>query len=63
MRIREYHSAWQKVVDILKQDGHLMFGGQEIQEGIKDEEIKATYEKLMSPSSNLSKMSLIFTNV
>jgi len=40
-----------------------MFGGQEIQEGIKDEEIKAMYEKLMSPSDNLSKMSLFFAIV
>jgi hypothetical protein len=40
-----------------------MFGGQEIQEGIKDEEIKAMYERLMSPSDNLSKMSLFFAIV
>jgi hypothetical protein len=57
VRIREYHSAWRKVVDILKQDGHLLFGGQEIRKAIKDEKKKATYERLMSPSDNLSEMS------
>ncbi len=46
-----------KVVNILKQDDHILFGGQDIHEGIKDEEIKATYERLMSPSDNLSEMS------
>jgi hypothetical protein len=60
MKIREYHSTWRKVDDILKQDGHLLFGGQKIWENIKDEEIKATYERLMSPSNNLSEMSLFF---
>ncbi len=52
-----------KVVNILKQDDHLLFGGQDIHEGIKDEEIKATYERLMSPSDNLSEMSLFFIAV
>jgi len=43
-----------------KQDGHLLFSGQEIQEGIREEDIKATYERLMSPSDNMSEMSLFF---
>jgi hypothetical protein len=37
-----------------------MFGGQEIQEGICDEDIEATYQKFMSPSNNLSEMLLLF---
>jgi hypothetical protein len=63
MKIGEYHLTWWKVVNILKQDGHLLFGGQEIYEGIKDEEIKATYERVMSPLDNLSEVSLFFTIV
>jgi len=63
MNIGEYHLAWRKAVDILKQDGHLLFKGQEIREGIKDKEIKATYERLMSPSNNLFEMSLFFVVV
>jgi len=38
----EYHSAWHKAVNILKQDGHLVFKGQEIWEGIRDENIETT---------------------
>jgi len=34
-----------------------MFGGQEIWGGICDEDIEGAYQKLMSPSDNLSKMS------
>jgi len=49
-----------KTIDILKQDGHLLFEGQEIWKGIRDEEIEVTYERLMSPLDNLSKMSLFF---
>jgi len=30
LKIRQYHCGWQKVVNILKQYGHLLFGGQEI---------------------------------
>jgi hypothetical protein len=37
-----------------------MFGGQEIWKGIKDKEIEATYERLMSPLDNLFEMSLFF---
>jgi hypothetical protein len=60
IRMGEYHLAWQKAINILKQDGHLFFGGQEIQEGIRDEDIKVAYQKLMSPSNNLFEMSLFF---
>jgi hypothetical protein len=63
MRIGEYHSTWWKAIDILKQDGHLLFGGQEIWEGIREEDIEVVYERLMSPSGNLSKMSLFFTTI
>jgi hypothetical protein len=63
MKIGEYHLTWQKNVDILKQDGHILFGGQKIQEGIKDKDIKDTYEKFMSPLDNMLKMSLFFVNV
>ncbi len=52
----EYHCVWRKVIDTLKQDSHLLFEGQEIWEGFRDEEIKAMYERLMSPSNNLSEM-------
>jgi len=47
MRIGKYHHGWQKTIDILKQDGHLLFGGQEIQEDSKDKKIKAAYENPM----------------
>jgi hypothetical protein len=49
-----------KAIDILKHDGHLMFGGQEIQKGICDKDTEVVYQKLMSPSNNMSKMSLFF---
>jgi hypothetical protein len=60
MKMQEYHSTFRKVVNILKQDGHLLFGGQEIQKGIGDEDIEDVYQRLMSPSDNLSEMSLFF---
>jgi hypothetical protein len=44
MRIGEYHLAWWKAINILKQDGHLQYGEQEIQEGIKEENIEVVYE-------------------
>ncbi len=59
----EYHSAWHKAIDILKQDSHLMFKGQEIWEGIKDENIEAMYQRLMSSSDNLFEMSSFFAVV
>jgi hypothetical protein len=60
MRIRQYQRAWRKDVDKLKQDGHLLFKGQEIQEGIRNKEVDTMYERFMSPLNNLSKMSLLF---
>jgi hypothetical protein len=60
MKMGEYHSTSRKVVNILKQDGHLLFGGQEIRKGIHDEDIKDVYQRLMSPLDNLSEMSLFF---
>jgi hypothetical protein len=41
-------------MDILKQIGHLLFGGIEIQQGNNNEKIKATYERFMSALDNLS---------
>jgi hypothetical protein len=63
MRIGEYHSVWWKIVDILKQDGHLLFRGQEIHKDIKEEDIEVTYERLMPPLDNLSEMSFFFVVV
>jgi len=57
MKIGEYHSTWWKGINILKQDGHLLFGGQEIQKGIKDEKIEVADERFMSPLDNLFEMS------
>jgi hypothetical protein len=37
-----------------------MFKGQEIQKGIRDKDIKAAYQRFMSPSNNLSNISLFF---
>jgi hypothetical protein len=63
MKIGEYHSTWWKAFNILKQDGHLLFEGQEIQEGIRDEEIEVAYERLMSPLNNIFEMLIFFTIV
>jgi hypothetical protein len=60
MKTREYYSTWQKIINVLKQDGQLLFGGQEIWKGIKDKDIEVMYERLVSPLDNLSKMSLFF---
>jgi hypothetical protein len=59
----EYHCVWRKAVSILKQDGHLLFGGQEIWEGFMDEKIKAMYKRLMSPLDNLSEMLFFFATI
>jgi hypothetical protein len=50
-------------MNILKQDNHLLFRGQEIWEGIRNEDIEASYERFMLPSNNISKMSLFFVVV
>jgi hypothetical protein len=63
MRIGEYHRAWWKAVDRLKQDGHLLFGGQEIQGGIRDEEIEAMYQRLMSPSNSAWRYCIVPRNL
>ncbi len=34
-----------------------MFGGQEIREGICDEDVKVVYQRFMSPLNNLSEIS------
>jgi hypothetical protein len=60
MKIGKYHSTWQKAIDILKQNDHLPFRGQEIQEDIRDEKIEVAYKRLMSPLDNMFKMSLFF---
>jgi hypothetical protein len=60
MKMGEFHLAWWKAINIFKHDGHFMFGGQEIQKGICDKDIEATYQRLMSPLNNMSKMSLFF---
>jgi hypothetical protein len=51
--IGEYHCGWQKITYILKQDGHLLFRGQDIQKGSRDKKIKATYERFMPTLDNL----------
>jgi hypothetical protein len=53
MKIGEYHHGWQKTTYILKQDGHLLFGGQKIQESCKDKKIKVAYENFMPTLDNL----------
>jgi hypothetical protein len=40
-----------------------LFEGQEIREGICDEDIKVVYKRFMSPLDNLSEMSLFFVDV
>ncbi len=58
LKIRQYHHGWRKIVNILTQYGHQLFGSQEIQEGSKDEKIKVMYERSTSTSiNNLFKMS------
>jgi hypothetical protein len=52
-----------KTIDILKLDGHLLFGVQEIWKAIRGEEIEVAYERLMSPLDNMFKMSLFFVVV
>jgi len=41
MKMGKYQSAWQKTINTLKHNGHLLFEGQEIREGIHDEDIEA----------------------
>ncbi len=61
LKIGQYHCGWQKVVNILRQNGHLLFGGQEIQEGSREEKIKVMYERFMSTLvDNLFKMSFFY---
>ncbi len=59
----EYQLAWWKTIDTLKHNGHFLFKGQEIWEGIHDEDIEVAYQRLMSPSNNLTEMSLFFFDV
>jgi hypothetical protein len=59
-RMGEYHLTWRNIIDILKNNGHFLFEGQEIWKGIHDEDIKVVYERFMSPLDNLSEMSLFF---
>jgi hypothetical protein len=54
---RRYHRGWHKVVDILKQDGHFLFGSTKIWQGNNNEKIHATYERLMSVLDSLFEMS------
>jgi hypothetical protein len=60
MKMGEYHLTLWKVVNILKQDCHLLFGGENFQKGIHDEDIEDVYQRLMLPLDNMSKMSLFF---
>jgi hypothetical protein len=48
LKIGQYHRGWWKAISILKQYGHFLFGGQEIQEGSRDEKVKVVCEKFMS---------------
>ncbi len=50
-------------MDILKQDGHLLFGGTKFRQGNNNEKIETTYKRLMSALDNLSEMSLFFTSI
>jgi hypothetical protein len=52
MKIGEYHHGWQKNKNILKQDGHLLFGGKRFKSS-RDKKIKIAYEKLMPTLNNL----------
>jgi hypothetical protein len=64
LKIGQYHCGWRKLVNILKQYGHLLFGGQKIQEGSKDEKIKVMNERFMlTLVNNLFKMLLFFAFV
>ncbi len=64
MKIGRYHCGWWKAVNILKQYEHLLFAGQEIQKGSRDEKIKVVYEKFMSTLvDNLSVMLSFFAFV
>jgi hypothetical protein len=64
LKIGQYHHGWQKAINILKQYGHLPFGGQEIHKGSTDEKMKVMYERLMSTSTNnLFKMLSFFAFV
>jgi hypothetical protein len=64
LKIGKYHCGWEKLVNILKQYGHLLFGGQEIQEGSKDEKIKVMYERFMlTLVNNLFKMFFAFVQI
>jgi len=50
-------------MDILKQDGHLLFGGTKFWQGNNNEKIKTTYEKLMSTLDNLFEISFLFASI
>jgi hypothetical protein len=64
LKIGQYHCGWWKLVNILKQYGHLLFGGQKIQEGSKDEKIKVMYERFMlTLVNNLFKMFFAFVQI
>ncbi len=59
----EYLYHWRKAIDILKYDGHLLFGGFESRHGNNTEKIEYTYKRLMLLMNTLSKISLFFTFV
>jgi hypothetical protein len=59
----EYLYRWHKAIDILKHDGHLLFGGFKSQHGNNDDKIVYAYKKLMSLVDTLLKMSLFFASM
>jgi hypothetical protein len=59
----EYLYCWRKVVDILKHDGHLLFGGFKSRHGNNNEKIEYAYKRLMLLIDTLSKMSFFFASM
>lgn len=59
----KYRHGWHKAMDILKQVGHLLFGGTKIQQANNNEKIKATYKRLMLALNSLSEMPFFFASI
>jgi hypothetical protein len=59
----EYLYHWHKVIDILKHDGHLLFGGFKCRHNNNNEKIEYAYKRLMFLVDTLLKMSLFFASM
>jgi hypothetical protein len=59
----EYYHGWRKIMDILKQIKHLLFGGTKMWQGNNYKKIETTYKRFMSTLDNLSEMSLLFASI